>query len=189
MASRSAEDHSGTAISCPNGVRTLDRSNSTLVANTTARLAITPTTAAVMAESAPESRTLPRSRSTDGAPRKIQRKLGTNVAHAATSAPPMPATSGGSDPGSRNAPTNATNTTTRMSGPGVVSARLSPTAISDEVSHPNRTTAAWLTYARTAYAPPNVTSDATVKKTASCASTVPPPAASATAPSGSSQTD
>src|SRR5215203_385906 len=73
-------------------------------------------------------------------------------------------------------------------GPGVVSARLRPTAISDALSQPNRITAAWFTYARTAYAPPNVTNDAIVKKTASWARTLPDPAASATATSGTSQT-
>ena len=54
-----------------------------------------------MAVSAPESRSLPRRRSTDGAPRKIHRKLGTNVAHATTSAPATPATTGARDSGSR----------------------------------------------------------------------------------------
>ena len=54
-----------------------------------------------MAVSAPESRSLPRRRSTEGAPRKIQRKLGTNVAHATTRAPTTPAATGSRDAGSR----------------------------------------------------------------------------------------
>ncbi len=149
---------------------------------------MTPTTAAVIAPSAPASRVFPRSRSIDGAPRKMNRKLGTKVAHAVTIAPARPAAAAGSDPGSRNAATNPTKTTTRISGPGVVSARLSPTAISLEVSHPNRRTAAWFTYASTAYAPPNVTSAITAKNTASSASTLSVPAASTTSASGINHT-
>ena len=45
-------------------------------ANQTPRLAMTPTTAAVIADSAPDSARLPRSRSMNGAPRKIHRKQG-----------------------------------------------------------------------------------------------------------------
>src|SRR4051794_10282272 len=44
-----------------------------------ARLSTTPTTAAVMAESAPFNALLPRNTSMKGAPRNIQRKQGVNV--------------------------------------------------------------------------------------------------------------
>ena len=50
--------------------------NSVCSANQIARLRITPTTAAVIADSAPASALLPRSVSMKGAPRKIQRKQG-----------------------------------------------------------------------------------------------------------------
>src|SRR4051794_6666367 len=46
------------------------------IANQTARFKTTPTTAAVMADSAPASAWLPRRISMKGAPRKIQRKHG-----------------------------------------------------------------------------------------------------------------
>src|SRR5262249_37790267 len=52
--------------------------NTVWIANQTARLSTTPTTAAVMAERAPLSALLPRSASMNGAPRKIQRKEGMN---------------------------------------------------------------------------------------------------------------
>src|SRR4029078_11639107 len=57
-----------------------------------------------------------------------------------------------------------------INGPGVDSARPSPAAIWPGASHPNETAAAFR-YARTAYAPPNVTSAALEKKTASWLST------------------
>ena len=53
--------------------------NSTCSANQTRRLAITPTTAAVIAASAPDRPCCPCSRSMKGAPRNIQRKHGTKV--------------------------------------------------------------------------------------------------------------
>src|SRR3984893_1052756 len=53
--------------------------NTLWIANQMARFKTTPTTAAVMAESAALSALLPRSFSMNGAPRKIQRKQGVNV--------------------------------------------------------------------------------------------------------------
>src|SRR5882762_3649619 len=53
--------------------------NTVCSANQTDRLRITPTTAAVIAVSAPASPLLPRRVSTNGAPRKIQRKQGVKV--------------------------------------------------------------------------------------------------------------
>jgi hypothetical protein len=48
---------------------------------------MTPTTAAVMADSAALSERLPRSASMYGAPKKIHRKQGTNVTHTVTASP------------------------------------------------------------------------------------------------------
>ncbi|MNW05640.1 hypothetical protein D3C71_2019140 [compost metagenome] len=62
---------------------------------------MTPTTAAVMADMAPVSATLPLSFSMKGAPRKIQRKQGTKVTHVVSSAPSVAAVIGESVPGSR----------------------------------------------------------------------------------------
>src|SRR2546421_4828846 len=71
------------------------------IANQIARFKITPTTAAVMAESAALSAWLPRSFSTNGAPRKIQRKHGVKVTQVASKPPSVAASMGGSEPGSR----------------------------------------------------------------------------------------
>src|SRR5881409_641044 len=68
------------------------------MANHTARFNTTPTTAAVMAESADANFTSPRVNSMYGAPRKIQRKHGTNVVHVVINPPTMPATHGGNPP-------------------------------------------------------------------------------------------
>src|SRR5438034_7716907 len=73
------------------------------IANQIARLRITPTTAAVMADSAALSGLLPRSFSTNGAPRKIQRKHGVKVTQVASKPPSVAASMGGSEPGSRYA--------------------------------------------------------------------------------------
>jgi hypothetical protein len=58
-------------------------------------LRITPTTAAVIAASAPASARLSRSRSTKGAPRKIHRKHGVKVTQVVSRPPSVPASSGG----------------------------------------------------------------------------------------------
>ena len=62
---------------------------------------MTPTTAAVIAVRAAESRSLALSPSTYGAPRKIQRKHGTYVTHVTRQAARTAATQGFSPPGSR----------------------------------------------------------------------------------------
>jgi hypothetical protein len=99
-------------------------------ANQMARLRMTPTTAAVIAERAPLRALLPRICSMKGAPRKIHRKQGAKVTHVASSPPSVPATSGLKAPGSRNAAMKPTNCSTMMSGPGVVSAMPRPSSIS-----------------------------------------------------------
>src|SRR5262249_8712650 len=68
--------------------------NTLWIANQAAKLRTTPTTAAVIADSAPLSARLPRNTSTNGAPRKIQRKHGMNVTHVASNPPSVAATSG-----------------------------------------------------------------------------------------------
>ncbi len=92
-----------------------------------ARLAMTPTTAALIPVSAADSAWFPRSFSTDGAPTRMNKKEGTNVAQVVIRAPSVAATHGSNSPGSRYAETNATKETTRISGPGVVSASARPT--------------------------------------------------------------
>ena len=97
---------------------------------------MTPTTAAVIADSAPASALLPRSVSMNGAPRKIQRKHGANVTQVASRPPSVPASIGDSAPASRKAAMKPTNCSTMISGPGVVSAMPSPSSISPGVSQP-----------------------------------------------------
>jgi hypothetical protein len=75
--------------------------NTVWIANQIARLSTTPTTAAVIADSAPLSALLPRNVSMKGAPRKIQRKQGVKVTQVASRPPSVPATIGESAPGSR----------------------------------------------------------------------------------------
>src|SRR5262245_35046658 len=71
------------------------------IANQRARFRITPTTAAVTAESAALSRATLRSLSMKGAPRNIQRKHGVNVTQVASNPPNVPASRGDSVPGLR----------------------------------------------------------------------------------------
>src|SRR6266567_3381272 len=73
------------------------------IANQIARFSTTPTTAAVIADRAPLSALLPRRTSMKGAPKNIQRKHGVNVTHVASRPPSVPASIGGSAPGSRKA--------------------------------------------------------------------------------------
>ena len=94
---------------------------------------MTPTTAAVIAASAPESLRLARSCSTNGAPTNIHSIDGVNVTHVVIAAPTMPAATGENGAGSRNAARKPTNCVTRISGPGVVSARPRPSTISGAV--------------------------------------------------------
>ena len=97
---------------------------------------MTPTTAAVMAASAPDSWRLARNRSTNGAPAKIHSIDGTNVTQVVIAAPSTPAVSGENGAASRNAARKPTNCVTRISGPGVVSARPRPSTISGAVIQP-----------------------------------------------------
>src|SRR5438034_1065864 len=90
-------------IAAKNGREVCTSLKSTLAATVSARLPITPTTAAVTAASAPRRARFVRSRSTHGAPRKTQRKHGANVAHTVTTAPIAPANAGASVPGFRYA--------------------------------------------------------------------------------------
>src|SRR5262249_10339674 len=106
------------------------------IANQRAKFRITPTTAAVTAESAAFSLATLRSLSIKGAPTNIQRKHGVNVTQVATNPPIVPASRGDSVPGLRKAAIKPTNWSTMISGPGVVSAIPRPSNISVGVSHP-----------------------------------------------------
>src|SRR6476620_1983223 len=84
-------DSTGMSNDSPNE-RTGEVSRNTVCsANQIDRLRITPTTAAVIAVSAPASPLLPRRVSMKGAPRKIQRKQGVNVTQVASKPPSVPA--------------------------------------------------------------------------------------------------
>src|ERR1700730_5635574 len=72
-------------------------------ANQIARLTTTPTTAAVIVESAALTALLSRRTSTNGAPRKIQRKHGMKVTQVASNPPSVPASIGESAPGRHEA--------------------------------------------------------------------------------------
>ena len=98
-----ASNESGNACTCTVLRKTV------WMANQMARFKITPTTAAVSADSAALSALFPRSFSTNGAPRKIHRKQGVNVTHVASRPPRVPASIGERPPGSRNAAMNPTN--------------------------------------------------------------------------------
>src|SRR5437879_6160773 len=94
-------DKTGMSNDSPND-RTGEVSRNTVCsANQIDRLRITPTTAAVIAVSAPANPLLPRKVSMYGAPRKIQRKQGVKVTHVASSPPSVPASIGDNVPGSR----------------------------------------------------------------------------------------
>ena len=107
--------------------------NRTCSANQTVRLRMTPTTAAVMAASAPDSLWLERSCSTNGAPAKIHSIEGVKVTQVVMAAPSTPAMIGENGAASRKAARKPTNWVTRISGPGVVSARPKPSTISGAV--------------------------------------------------------
>src|SRR5438477_6560164 len=114
---------------------------------------------------------------------------GRNVNHVATAAAAAPATNTCSGPNSCVAqpPTKPTNATTMIRGPGVVSPSAKPSIICGGVSQPKVSTAPCTTYGSTAYAPPKVTSAALVKNQPICASTLPLPSATTSAPSEASQ--
>ena len=73
----------------------------------------------------------PCKRSTHGAPRKIQRKLGKKVVHDVRPAPRIPDIQGDKEPGWCQAPKNPMNCRTMINGPGVLSARAIPAIISE----------------------------------------------------------
>ena len=97
---------------------------------------MTPTTAAVIAASAPDNCRLARSGSTKGAPAKIQSIEGTNVTQVVIAAPSTPAMTGENGAASRKAARKPTNCVTRIKGPGVVSASPRPSTISGAVIQP-----------------------------------------------------
>src|SRR5262245_16364558 len=187
-ANQSTEDQTGSGTGPPATVTSRTDVNRVWIANHKARFKMTPTIAAVIAWRPADKRSCPRSRSANGAPRKIHRKQGANVAHVATTAPITPATNGSSVPGCWYAPTKPTNSVTMIRGPGVLSARPSPVTIWFAESHPYLVTAAWVIYASTAYAPPNVTIEAFEKNHACCEIVDPCPAQAATSSSGTNHT-
>src|SRR3990172_4299591 len=121
-AAGSIVDQSGTSSRIPPTCCSTTLPNSVCSANQIDKLRMTPTTAAVIVESAALSAARPRKYSMYGAPRKIQRKQGAKVTQTVTTEPATPAQMGESGPGSRYAPKKPTNCRTMISGPGVVSA-------------------------------------------------------------------
>src|SRR5688572_9743161 len=116
-------DIQSTAAATPAG-------QNTWTAKYTARLSITPTTAAVIAVSGPVNNRLPRVASTSGAPAKMNMNDGRNVKNVTTNAPATPASAG--DPAIAawvQPPTKPTKVTTMIRGPGVVSPSASPSII------------------------------------------------------------
>ena len=71
-----------------------------------------------------------------GAPAKIHSIDGTKVTQVVSAAPSKPATSGENGAALRKAARKPTNCVTRISGPGVVSARPRPSTISRAESQP-----------------------------------------------------
>ncbi len=89
-----------------------------------------PTTPAVMAAKAPESDRFDCKRSMNGAPRKTKVKHGAKVTQSVSIEPAMPPVMPDTGPGERYPARKPTNCSTRISGPGVVSARPRPASIS-----------------------------------------------------------
>src|SRR5882724_10535404 len=116
-AGRSTELSTGRSTEVPSQRTGTSTANSTCKANHTARFRITPTTAAVIAPSAAPSALLARNASTKGAPKKIQRKQGTNVTQVVSNPPKVAASNGDIAPGSRQAARKPTNCVTMISGP------------------------------------------------------------------------
>jgi hypothetical protein len=104
-------------------------------------LAITPTTAAVIAARAEPMRASACSRSIQGAPSSTSAKLGRNVVHVVSAAPAIAAASRASGALAFHAAMNPTYCSPRMSGPGVVSASASPSSICAGDSQPRSRTA------------------------------------------------
>ena len=103
-------------------------------ANQPASCPITPTTAADTAAKAPRQATQPRHRSTYGAPTRINKNVGTKVTHVVITAPQVAADQGDSPPGCAQPARNPTCCSTKINGPGVVSASASPSAICGAVT-------------------------------------------------------
>jgi len=110
------------------------------IANQRARFAMTPSTAAVMALRAALVAGRRLSRSARGAPAIIQTSEGANVHQAAISAH----RAASQNPPLDQPATKPTYSFTRTSGPGVVSARPSPSSIWPVVSQPSTSTACCL---------------------------------------------
>ena len=111
--------------------KSLPFGHKTFLAKNIARLIITPTTAAVTAESGALNLRSPLVASTPGPPKKINKNDGKKVNNVATDAPAKPANNKASGPNISfvQAPTKPTNATTIISGPGVVSPNAKPSII------------------------------------------------------------
>src|SRR4051812_37834711 len=109
----------------------------TCKAKKTARLPMTPTTAAVMPVSGAVKCGCRCVVSMNGAPTKMNTNDGKNVNQVATVAPVIPESTAESGPNTAcvHAPTKPTKATTMISGPGVVSPSASPSIICVGVSH------------------------------------------------------
>ena len=96
-----------------------------------ARLAITPTTAAVMAASGAVKWSLPCVDSTNGPPARMKMKDGKKVNQVTSSAASAAPWNKASGPSTSfvQPPTKATKATTMIKGPGVVSPKASPSII------------------------------------------------------------
>ena len=119
----------------------------TWYAKNSARLTITPTTAAVMAVNGAVKFTLPWVDSTSGQPARMKMNEGRKVNQVTSVAAKAPARNNVSGPNAALAwpPTNPTKATTMMSGPGVVSPNARPSIICAAVNQPNCSTAPWYT--------------------------------------------
>src|SRR5687767_4991448 len=130
-----------------NGAPGWDRGQKTCQAKKTARLAMTPTTAAVIAVSGATSRASSRELSTSGPPAKMKRNDGRKVKKVATHAPMAAAANKASGPSVAlvQPPTKPTKATIMISGPGVVSPSASPSIICVAVAQPYVLTAPSIT--------------------------------------------
>ena len=125
----------------------LPAGHSTGPAKNTARLAITPTTAAVIAVSGAPRRRSSRLASTRGAPARMNPNDGTKVNHTVTR---VAARAAGQLPAVPSRPVfqppmKPTKATTMIRGPGVVSPSARPSTIWPAVSQPKLSTAPWAT--------------------------------------------
>ena len=113
------------------------KGRATAAIKNTARLAMTPTTAAVTAAKGAVSLRLPRVDSTQGPPAKIKTNDGKNVNQVATHAPSAAPKNRASGPITAlpQLATKPTKATTMINGPGVVSPSARPSIICGVVSH------------------------------------------------------